>query len=186
MRTVFVAGVLTGVALIVAGVFAFTRLGPGASGSSTQRPATSHQPQQEQPEIPDLTNYTPPPGCLLDRIYGKDGSVWSQFLDAPIRPIIVILEDGDQDIFPIDFYPIALNCHDSVQVANPYTPATPIIGQRCPGDTLVSRGGWVESDCYGRLRPDIPLIIGEGDRIHISPPLGPRGIIISEGPPIDR
>lgn len=176
----FALGAVTGVALLIAAVFLYSRIAPSAVGDPS-----SSDPSQEEWVTPDLAGYTPPPGCVLDRIYREEDQVWSELLNRPIRPVTTEIDGEQQMEFPIDSYDVALNCHEAAAEVNPYYTPSPGPGDDCTSDIFYSVDGWVEGNCYGRLRPDIPFIFGEGDRVFISPPLGPAGEIIADGPPID-
>jgi hypothetical protein len=180
MQYRFVLGMVAGALSLILGVFAFSKL--DSNSSIAQNPEHT----LASTVSPDLSNYTPPPGCVLDRIYRRDDQVWSEFLDRAIRPVTEVNLRGEEtSVFPIDGYDTALNCHERASAVNPYVSPSPGPGDDCTGDTLRSEEGWVSGSCYGRLRPDIPLIIGEGDRVFISPPLGLSGEIIVDGPVID-
>lgn len=183
----------SGIALILllAGVFL---LFPGADSPVTgQGDVTTPQPTAgaDRPTgvgvippptgpVPDLTGYEPPPGCILDRIYEKDGWVWSEFLDKPIRPVVLELPGGERDEFPIAYYAVALNCHPQAEAINPYQP--PVTTEGCFEHTLRSVDGWVVGACSGVIMPDLPVIFAgdEDTPLITSEPIGPRGGVIAD------
>ena len=181
MRWPLALGVFSGVLLAAAASLIYIRFGPPSVGGSTGEPPAEEVVFPAQPPVPDLTDYKPAPGCVLDEIYAKDGQVWSQFLNTAIRPITVTMDKGEQAVFPVALPSVALNCHDSVGTANPYVSPSEDPAKTCGAYTIRSENGWLVSDCPGvRPRPDIPLIIGTGEQILISGPLGPTGTIIAD------
>ncbi len=172
-KPALVATSIIGSFFIAAALSACTEAPPGDAGNipAVYTPAAT----------PDLTGYVPPPGCVLDRIYEKDGYVWSEFLNVAIRPVVETTDEGSLIAFPVQAYPDVLNCHDSAQTVNPYVP--PAKASECRPPELRVVDGWVASEC-GRLRPDIPMIDGGGDQVILSYPLGEEGIIIVDYPPV--
>jgi hypothetical protein len=170
-------GVAFIITAVVAGVIFYIRSDSGVTGQAdTERPGPTGP-------APDLTGYQPPSGCVIDGIFEKDGWVWSEFLNAPIRPVVQELDDGEVDEFPVKYYPDALNCSRAAELVNPYRAPEPT---DCEAESLTARDGWIEGECRGRVRPDIPVIIGGEDGMFIiQGPLGEHGFILGDPAPYE-